>query len=184
MKKIILLAFCAAYTSMNAQISPPSVKNPFTSPQGSKINSRNGTLIEKRTVDLGKFKTLNIQKIITKDLSDNSAENVLGIMIENETYDHISKKTLTIEKPELSKLIQSLEIVHQKESESKRQDDTKYKFVTMSNIEFGSVFSNNSKKWINYIKFPASFYSQDLSEFDKEELKQLITILKSAEEQL
>lgn len=186
MKKSILLTSVVLCTFANAQTSPPITRNPLSTSNGLKINSRKGTLIEKRTVDLAQFKSLNIQKIITKDLSDNSTETVLGIMCEYETYDHISKKTLTIEKSELSKLIQSLQTLEQKEKEGnpKSNQETKYKFVTMSNIEFGSVYSEKLKSWINYIKMPSVLYSQNLNEFNRDELKELINILKKAEQEL
>lgn len=117
-------------------------------------------------------------------MSDNSTENVLGIMTETETFDTISKKTLTIEKAELIKLLLSLQILDQKGNETQNQEYTKYKFVTLSNIEFGCVYRSYAKNWIHYIKLPSSFNNQNLIEFDKTELKQLIKILKSAEEQL
>ena len=40
----------------------------------------NTTLIEKKITNLGKFKTLNIQRIVTKDVSDSSSESLLGLV--------------------------------------------------------------------------------------------------------
>ncbi|HBV14295.1 hypothetical protein [Chryseobacterium carnipullorum] len=184
MKKNILLFSFGFCTLINAQTSPPTIKNPLTTTNGLKINSRRGTLIEKRIFDLAKFKNLNIQKIVTKDMSDSSAENVLGIMYEYETFDTVSKKTLTIEKSELSKLIHSLQTLEQKENETKLGQETKYKFLTMSNIEFGGIYSEKQKSWINYIKIPSAPYNQSLNEFSKDEMKELIKILKNAEQNL
>lgn len=184
MKNGILLLSVVLCALANAQTAPPIIRNPLTTYKGLKIDSRKGTLIEKQTVDFAKFKNLNIQKIITKDLSDNSAESVLGIMYEYETFDHISKKTLTIEKTELSKLIHALQILEQKEKEAQSNNDTKYKFVTMSNIEFGGVYSEKLKSSVNYIKMPSAPYGQNLNEFNTDELKELIKILKKAEQEL
>lgn len=184
MKKIIAIISFTIYYSVNAQTAPPIIKNPLITSNGLKINSRKGTLIEKRIINLATFKSLNIQKIIIKDTSDNTTENALGIMTEYETYDNISKKTLTIEKPELSKLIQSLQTLEQKENDNKNYPETKYKFVTLNNIEFGSIYKENTRIWSNYIKLPFIAYNQNLVEFNKNELKELIKILKNAEQDL
>lgn len=169
--------------AQNVQTSPPIVKNPLTTYGGLKINSRKGKLIEKKTIDVTKFKSLNIQKIVTKDLSDNTTENVLGIMTEYETFDNISKKTLKIEKSELSTLINALQTLEVKQSESKNSQ-TKYKFETMSNIEFGSVYNDNLKKWTYYIQLPSGFYNQNITEFNNDELKELIQVFKTVEQEL
>lgn len=184
MRKFAILTLLAISSVVIAQISSPIPRSSsLTTSNGLKINSRKSILIEKQIFNLGKFKNLNFQKIVSKDMSDNSAENVLGIMIEYETYDNISKKTLTLEKSEVSKLIQSLETLEKKENE-KTNIETKYKFVTMSNIEFGSVYDENLEKWTNYIKFPSTMFSQNLNEYTKDELKDLIKILKNAEKEL
>lgn len=184
MKKIIVTISCLCCISLIAQTSAPLPFSRASTTAGVlKINSRKSTLIEKKTVALAKFKDLEFQKIITRDLSDNSSETVLGVMYEYETYDEVSKKTLTIEKQELSKLIVSLQTLEQKEND-KADQETKYKFVTMSYIEFGGVYSKLQNRWINYIKLSSGSYSRSLNEFSKEELKDLIRILKKAEQEL
>jgi hypothetical protein len=187
MKKIIILISGVFCTSAIAQSSPPPAfqksSTVSTTSRGLTINSRRGTLVEKQIHNLSKFKNLNIQKIVTKDLSDLSSESLLGIMYEYETYDEISKRTLTIDKKELTKLIQSLQTLYQKENEKIAQE-TKYKFVTMSNIEFGGIYSENQKGWNNYIRFPSAIYQQSLNQFSKDELKELIKILNNAEQEL
>ncbi|SHF88937.1 hypothetical protein [Chryseobacterium sp. OV279] len=184
MKKSILLFSFGFCTILSAQTSPPVIKKPLTTSSGLKINSRKGTLIEKKIYNLAKFKTLDIQKIVTKDMSDQTAESVLGIIYEYETFDNTSKKTLTIEKAELSKLIQSLQTLEQKENEGKPDQEVKYKFLTLNNIEFGGIYNEKLKSWINYIKIPSTLYNQSLNEFSKDELKELIKILKNAEQNL
>lgn len=162
MKKIISSFFIVTCFLMSAQETPPVIKNPLTTYNGLKIDSRKGTLIEKQIFNLGKFKDLNFQKIVLKDSNDNSTENMLGIMIEYETFDQISKKTYTLEKAELSKLIEALQSLQQKENENQMATNTKYKFVMLNNIEFGAVYSENKKSWINYIKLPEVFISKVL----------------------
>ncbi len=183
MKKISLLVFIAINSALIAQNIPTNFKSSTSTGKGLSINSRRSALIEKQIFNLGKFKNLNFQKIVSKDISDNSIEKVCGIMIEYETYDNISKRTLTIDKPELSKLIQSLIILQQKENE-KTEIETKYKFQTISNIEFGGVYNEETKKWTNYIKFPSTMYSQNLNVYSKEELTDLINLLKKVESEL
>lgn len=181
MKKIAVIAFAIISSTLFAQNSFPITRNSsLTAYNGLKISSKKGTLIEKQIFNIGKFKNLNIQKIVFKDTSDNSTENVLGIMTEFETFDNISKRTLTIEKTELSKIIQSLQTLEQRQNENKISVETKYKFVAMNDIEFGSVFNEN-KNWSNYIRLP--FY-QNLIEFNKDELKELNKILKNVEQSL
>ncbi|TZF98599.1 hypothetical protein FW781_01335 (plasmid) [Chryseobacterium panacisoli] len=183
MKRIIVLISFVSGIWAAAQIAPPPIQRSSPTSRGLTINSRKGTLIEKKIINVGKFKTLNIQKIATKDASDNSSETFLGIMYEYETFDEISKKTLTVDKNELGKLIQALHTVEQKENKKSNQE-TKYKFITMSNIEFGSVYREKLSSWVNYIKIPSSHYNQSLLEFSKEELNELIGILKKAEQEL
>jgi len=183
MKRIIIVISFVSSTWAAAQITPPPIQRSIPTSRGLTINSRKGTLIEKKIINVGKFKNLNIQKIATKDASDNSSETFLGMMYEYETFDEISKRTLTIDKNELGKLIQALQTVEQKESEKANQE-TKYKFVTMNTIEFGSVYREKLSSWVNYIKIPSSHYNQNLLEFSKEELKELIGILKKAEQEL
>lgn len=183
MKKLSILIFVAINSVLLAQNLPTTLKTSSSSSEGLKINSRRSVLIEKQIFNFGKFKNLNIQKIVSKDMSDNSTEKVLGIMSEFETYDNISKMTLTIDKSELSKLIQSLQILEKKENE-KTETETKYKFHTFSNIEFGGVFNEESKKWTNYIRFPSTMYSQNLNEYSKDELKDLINLFIKVEKEL
>jgi len=184
MKRIIILISCVSCIWAAAQIAPPpTIQRSTTTSRGLTVNSRKGTLIEKKISTLGTFKNLNIQKVVTKDISDNSSDRFLGIMYEYETFDEISKKTLTIDKNELGKLIQALQMVEQKENEKTNQE-TKYKFVTMSNIEFGSVYREKLSSWVNYIKIPSHYSNQSLQEFNKDDLKELITLLKKAEQEL
>lgn len=183
MKNLLILVFVAINTILIAQNVTPTFKSSSSTSQGLKINSRKSVLIEKQIFDFGKFKNLSIQKIVSKDMSDNSTEKVLGIMTEYETYDSIFKRTLTIDKTELSKLIQSLQTLEQKENE-KTEIATKYKFQTLSNIEFGGVYNEKNNKWTNYIKFPSTMYSQNMNEYNKEELKDLINLLKKIEKEL
>lgn len=182
MKKLSILIFVAINSVLLAQ-NQPNLKSYSSTSEGLKINSRKSVLIEKQIFNFGKFKNLHIQKIVSKDTSDNTTENVLGIMTKNETYEHISKTTLTIGKSELSKLIQSLQKLQQKQNE-KTDIETKYKFQTLSNIEFGGVFNEESKNWTNYIRFPSTMYSQNLNEFCKEEMTDLINLLKKVEKEL
>ncbi|RRQ45553.1 hypothetical protein [Chryseobacterium sp. SC28] len=142
------------------------------------------SLKKKEIIDLAKFKNLNIQKITLKDLSDNSAETSLGLMMEYETFDRISKKTLTVEKSELSKLIQSLQTLEQKENERIGNSEKKYKFTLMNNIEIGAVYKESSKSWINYFTFPTDYYTQSIYEFGKDELREFVKILQKAEKEL
>jgi len=184
MKRIIILISFVLGAWVSAQItSPPTIQRSNTTSRGLAVNSRKGILIEKKITNLGKFKNLSIQKIVTKDMSDSSSESLLGIMYEYETFDEISKKTLTVDKNELGKLIQALQTVEQRENEKANQE-TKYKFVTMSNIEFGSVYREKLSSWGNYIKIPSHYFNQNLLEFNKDELKELISVLKKAEQEL
>ncbi|MBO9691124.1 hypothetical protein [Chryseobacterium sp.] len=183
MKRIIILISCVLGAWGHAQTTLPPIQRFTTSSRGLSVNSRKGTLIEKKISNVGRFKNLNIQKIVTKDVSDNSSETLLGIMYEYETFDEISKKTLTIDKNELEKLIQALQIMEQKENE-KTVQETKYKFVTMSNIEFGSVYREKLSSWLHYIKIPSNHFNQNVLDFNKDELKELIAILKKAEQEL
>lgn len=184
MKKIIslLILYFGIYTT--AQNSPPVVKNPLVKSSGLKIKSREGALLEKETLNISKFKNLNIQKIISKDLSNDSEENSLGFMMEYETYDRISKKTLTVQKTELQQLIEALEIIEKKQNSKVGNSKKKYKFVLANNIEIGAIYKESLKMWINYFIFPTEFYSHSVNEFSKDELKELIRILKSAEKEL
>jgi hypothetical protein len=183
-KKIISLLLLSIVAFVTAQETPPNFKNSSITSSGLKINSKKDILTEKQIVNLSKFKNLNIQKITLKDLSDNSLETSLGLMMEYETFDRISKKTLTVEKKELSKLIQSLQTLEQKENENIGNSEKKYKFVLLNNIEFGAVYKENLKNWVNYIKFPTEYYSQSIYEFSKDELKELIKLLKTADKEL
>ena len=139
MKKLITLLSVTVAIHSIAQETLPTFKNPPLTSSGLKINSKRSVLTEKEIVNLSKFKNLNIQKIVVKDLSDNSTESYLGMMMEYETFDRISKKTLTVEKSELSKLAQSLQTMEQKENEKIGNSEKKYKFALNNNIEFGAV---------------------------------------------
>lgn len=184
MKKNLYL-FCTLFCIFaNAQTTPPVFKNSSITTSGLKINSRKSTLSEKEITPLSNFKNLNFQKIVLKDLSDGTTETVLGIMTEYETFDNISKKTLTVEKRELSKWIEALQTLEKKENETIGKSEKKYKFTLMNNLEMGAVYKEKSKNWVNYYIFPADFYSKSIYEFSKEELKDLIKLLKNAENEL
>lgn len=184
MKKLITLLSVTVAIHTIAQETPPTFKNPPLTSSGLKINARKSVLTEKQIVNLSKFKNLNIQKIVVKDLSDNTTETSLGMMMEYETFDRISKKTLTVEKTELSKLIQSLQTLEQKENEKIGDSQKKYKLTLMNNIEIGAVYRESLKAWINYYIFPTEYYSHSMNEFSRDELRDLIKLLRNAEKEL
>lgn len=184
MKKILFAILTSICVFSNAQITPPIVKSSLTTSNGLKINSRKSTLTEKEIIQLSKFKNLNFQKIVLKDLSDNTTETVMGIMTEYETFDNISRKTLTVEKNELSKLIESFQTLEKKQKETIGESVKKYKFTLMNNLEFGAIYKESSKSWVNYYIFPAEFYSKSIYEFSTDELRELIKLLKKVEKDL
>lgn len=179
----MLLAFGFSSFTLAQNTPPPPIKHINTT-QNLLNNSKKSTLIEKQIVQISKFKNLNFQVITTTDLSTSTSEKYLGISTEFETYDTISKKTLTVDKTELSKLIDALQVLSQKENEKISAIERKYKFETRSNIEFGAVFNEKNNAWLNYIDFPASFNQKFLIEFSKNELNDLIKLLKSASEKV
>ena len=185
MKKLIILLLISSGLRSIAQVtSPPIIKNPLQTSVGSTISSKKDILVEKETVNLSKFKTLNLQKITLKNLSDNTSETSLGMMVQYETFDCISKKSLTVEKSELSKLVHSLQTMEQKENEKIGNSEKKYKFALNNNIEFGAVYKESLKTWVNYYIFPTEHYSHSINEFSKDELKELIKLLINAEKEL
>ncbi len=147
------------------------------------FSSKKETVIQKEIIKLGDFKDLHFQKIVLKDLSDDSTLSVLGIMTFSETFDNISKKTLTLEKSEIEKLIGALEKI-QLDSSFKPEDDTKYKYVTKTNLEVGSNYHSNLKTWEYYLKLPGMFYSQNEIRFSQNGLTELITLLKTSYQKL
>lgn len=185
MKKLISLLLISFGLHSIAQVtSPPIIKNPLRTSGGLTVSSKKDILLEKEIVNLSKFKNLNLQKITLKDLSDNTTETSLGMMMEYETFDRISKKTLTVEKRELPKIIQSLENLAQKENEKTVDSEKKYKITLMNNIEIGAVYKESLKTWVNYYIFPTEYYSHSVNEFSKDELKDLIKLLRNAEKEL
>lgn len=185
MRTIIATLSISLCSFTNAQTtSTPIIKSSSLTLSGLKSSSRESKLTEKDIINLSKFKNLNIQKIILKDLSNDSEENSLGLMMEYETFDRISKKTLTVEKIELRKLIEALETIEKKQNSNVGSTNKKYKFVLANSIEVGAVYKEASKSWVNYFIFPTEFYSHSVNEFTKDELKELIRILESAEKEL
>lgn len=94
MKKHLLFTLLIAFVLGNAQAS--MIKSRVSGPL--KLNyqtftSRKETLIQKEIFKLGEFKGITIQKMVLKNLSDNSSLAVLGLMTYSETFDQISKRT-------------------------------------------------------------------------------------------
>ncbi|GAA5086717.1 hypothetical protein GCM10023210_08880 [Chryseobacterium ginsengisoli] len=79
-KTIISSLFIITFSSSYAQ--PPRQRSTLGGLEQNYQNfsSRKETVIEKEIIKLGKFKDLNFQKIVLKDLSDNSTLNVFAIM--------------------------------------------------------------------------------------------------------
>ena len=185
MKKILLSNFLLLMVMLiNAQ--PPTVRSTIVNPL--KVNyqnfsSRKQTLLEKQIIRLGDFKGLTLEKIILKDTSDNSSLSVLGLMSFSETFDQISKKTTILEKEDLSKLLQTLVKLEQNAT-SKAENETKFKYLTSNNVEVGSVYDQVLKVWNHYLKIPQSMYNQNAISFNTKELKDLIQLLKKAEQTL
>ena len=185
MKKILLSNFLLLMVMLiNAQ--PPTVRSTIVNPL--KVNyqnfsSRKQTLLEKQIIKLGDFKGLTLEKIILKDTSDNSSLSVLGLMSFSETFDQISKKTTILEKEDLSKLLQTLVKLEQNAT-SKAENETKFKYLTSNNVEVGSVYDQVLKVWNHYLKIPQSMYNQNPISFNTKELKDLIQLLKKAEQTL
>ncbi|MEC5395314.1 hypothetical protein [Bergeyella sp. RCAD1439] len=182
MKKLLATSLVVLASVVMAQSLPRVPARGASSVVGEvRVHSRKGVLIEKQVFGMGKFKHLTIQKIVSKDTSDSSTEGVLGIMTEYKTYDAFSQRTLTIDKTELSKLIESLSILYQKEN-NRAEVETKYKFRTSNNIEFGGVYNAVSKGWENYITLPSR--ENNIYGYSREELKELIDLLKKVEKEL
>lgn len=185
MKKILLSNFLLLMVMLiNAQ--PPTVRSTIVNPL--KVNyqnfsSRKQTLLEKQVIRLGDFKGLTLEKIILKDTSDNSSLSVLGLMSFSETFDQISKKTTILEKEDLSKLLQTLVKLEQNAT-SKAENETKFKYLTSNNVEVGSVYDQVLKVWNHYLKIPQSMFNQNPISFNTKELKDLIQLLKKAEQTL
>lgn len=138
--------------------------------------------MEKKIFPLGDFKDLNFQKITLKDLSDNSSVTVFAIMTQFETFDNISKRTITFEKDELAKLIQALQTMEQNAG-TNPENSTKFKYITREGIEIGTVYNRSQKVWENYINM-SSVISMNIIKFNTSELKGLIKLLKTSEQSL
>ena len=183
MKYSILIAFSIISVSTFAQESPLTFNRNTEFNSGYyKFNNRKETLLEKQIFDIGKIKNLNFQKIIIKDSKDNSSLSVLGIMTFFETFDSISKRTITFDKQEVNLLINNLQNLEQKTA-SKPNTETKYKYLTKNYLEVGSSFNEISNSWTYYIKLPNSS-SQNPILLDKTEFKELLNILKKIEKDL
>ena len=183
MKYSILITFSIISVSTFAQESPLTFNRNTEFNSGYyKFNNRKETLLEKQIFDIGKIKNLNFQKIILKDSKDNSSFSVLGIMTFFETFDSISKRTITFDKEEVNLLINNLQILEQKTS-SKPSTESKYKYLTKNYLEVGSSFNEISNSWTYYIKLPNSS-SQNPILLDKTEFKELLNILKKIEKDL
>ena len=106
MKYSILIALSIISASTFAQESPLTVnRNKEFNSGYNNFNNKKETLLEKQIFNIGKIKNLNFQKIIIKDSKDNSSLSVLGIMTFFETFDSISKRTITFDKEEVNLLI-------------------------------------------------------------------------------
>ncbi len=180
MKYSILITFSIISVSTFAQESPLTVNRNTEFNSGYyKFNNRKETLLEKQIFDIGKIKNLNFQKIILKDSKDNSSFSVLGIMTFFETFDSISKRTITFDKEEVNLLINNLQNLEQKTA-SKPNTETKYKYLTKNYLEVGSSFNEELNSWTYYFKLPNSS-SQNPILLDKTEFKELLNILKKVE---
>ncbi|MBP7498586.1 MAG: hypothetical protein KA796_01820 [Chryseobacterium sp.] len=180
MKKLISTLFLMSCSFVFAQeIFPPIVPPKITYRN---LNSKKEALVEKKIFPMGDFKDLNFQKIILKNLSDNSSVAVFAIMTQFETFDNISKRTITFEKDELAKLIQSLQTMEQN-SITNPEQSTKFKYTTKDGIEIGSVYNSSQKLWENYINM-SSVISMSIIKFNTKELKELVQLLKKAEKSL
>ncbi len=79
------------------------------------FNNKKKHFSKKQIFNIGNIKNLNFQKIIIKDSKDNSSLSVLGIMTFFETFDSISKRTITFDKQEVNLLINNLQNLEQKQ---------------------------------------------------------------------
>ena len=170
MKYSILIAFSIISVSTFAQESPLTVnRNKEFNSGYNNFNNKKETLLEKQIFNIGKIKNLNFQKIILKDSKDNSSLSVLGIMTFFETFDSISKRTITFDKQEVNLLINNLQNLEQKTA-SKPNAETKYKYLTKNYLEVGSSFNEISNFWTYFFNLPNfSFQNQIL--FNKTKFK-------------
>jgi hypothetical protein len=146
------------------------------------LNNKKETLIEKQIFSLGKVKDLNFQKIILKDTKEDKSISVLGVMTFFETFDSISKRTITFDKDEVNLLINNLQTIEQK-TVNKPNIETKYKYSTNNYLEIGSSFNEELNSWTYYLKLPNSS-SQNSILLNKNEFKELLNILKKIENDL
>lgn len=179
MKKIFLGVALLSLCSVKAQnLFTPNQKVNYKN-----FNSKKETLLQKEIIKLGDFKGFALQKIILKDLSDQSTYTVFGMMTFHETFDSISKETLTFEKDELSRLIQALENL-ELNSKKKPENETRLKYTTHNGIEIGSIYDNENKTWNHYFKKSSQLYINNAMNCNTNEIKELIQLLKKAEKTL
>jgi len=174
-KLFLPVLFIAGIQSVDAQ---------FKTNEAKEFNSKKERLIEKEIIEIGNFKDLSFQKIIMKDLTEEASTlNLLGIMSFHETFNSISKRTITLEKEDLVKLIDAAEQI-EKKSNAKPKNEVKYKYLTQSGIEIGSYYNPTSQIWGNYLDLSSRISHLGIIKFSRNELIELIQLLKSAESQL
>lgn len=148
------------------------------------LSSRKETMIEKEIINTGTFKDLTLQKIVLRDLTASSEKTFFGIMLLQETFDHISKRTFTFEKEELQSIIKVLE-EFEKNAGRKSENQVQRKYTTKNSVELGSTYDPEGETSSHYIKLPVQLYQNvSIINFNSREIKDFIALLRKTESAL
>lgn len=143
--------------------------------------AKSGTLIERVWTEVGKIKGVSIRIVTYTDLI--SKAKVPSLRFEKEIYSSYSKtsdtKIASLDKDEVEGLIKALEIIANEVIIQKRTDYSEVTFRSRSGFEAGCFSKKDS--WDIYLKLE-KFDSKSYEFLDKENLPQLIELIKKAKE--
>ncbi|MFB9862174.1 hypothetical protein EFA69_15765 [Rufibacter immobilis] len=179
MKKFLLIVALGAMSALNGYAQDKTLSQS----KADAFSAKAGTLIEKEYINVGKFKTVEVQVMVLKDLTASTKTSAIRFLTTVGTGNNSSIKGGAVDADELDVLIKSLKQIQSSILNSSRTNYTEVSFKSRSGFETGCYYRTDKKAWAAFIKL-SKIDPNSMVLMTSDELGQMLTVLEQAKTKL
>jgi len=176
-KNLFLIAFCIFSLTASAFAQNTTVEREQSNIE--KFSAKSGTLVERRFVNVGKLKLIEVQVLTITDLISNA--KISGVRFEMQTATRYTTDTKVafLDQDEVDGLIKSINALKTKVFNTTKDTYTEVTFKSRSGFEAGCFFSDG--KWTTYLKLER-FDNNSQTFMKPEDFDELLSLLQLAKQ--
>lgn len=146
------------------------------------FSSRDGVLLERQFIDVGKFKKCEIQVVVFTDLLTQQGRKGVRFSMEVASSYTVDTKIALLDPEEVDALIQSLKIIIEEVMPTTRVNYTEIAYTSRDGFQAGCYWSKK-KAWEGFMRLERFDRDSNLW-FNADEFASLLSILEEAKLQL